>query len=500
LFGVLCLPAQDFKDFEKRVTEFTLANGLHFILLERHEAPVVSFHTYVKAGSADDPPGQTGMARMVERLAYRGTETIGTTSWAAEKKAMDAGEEAYDRADAEAGKGSKADPGRIDMLRSQARLAAESAQRIGQPGEYTRILLENGASNRFSNTSLDATNYAYSLPSNRIELWFLMESQRLLHPAFRDFYKERDAMLADYRQQVETNQQARLFEEFLAAAFKIHPYRNPPGGWPGDIENLRRSAAREFFDRYYVPGNISMAIVGDVNPADAKRMAERYFGPMVAKPLPPPPHAVEPPQNGPKIVAVETGGTPLLAVGYRRPSQYDKDDVVFDIIQFLMSEGTVGLLHREMVEEKHLAVQARAAATFPSGRFPSLVAFVMVPAQGRTMEENQRGLDEFLNRFKNLNIDPQSLARAKAQLRSSFLRRIAAGDGMAAMLAIHYGQWGDWRKMFSSLDELNKVTSDAVQRVAAKYLVANGRTTAFTVQPGGPDALMPPARKTGGAQ
>jgi predicted Zn-dependent peptidase len=484
LFSVFCMPAQDLKEFEKKVTEFTLPNGLHFILLERHEAPVVAFHTFVNTGSADDPPGQTGMARMMERLAYKGTETIGTTSWAAEKKALDAVEEAYDRADAETGKGLKADSARVEMLRSQARLAAESAQRVAQPNEYLRILMENGAANRNTSTNFDATNYGYSLPSNRIELWFLMESQRLLHPAFRDFYRERDAQLAEYRQQVETNPRGKLFGEFLAAAFKVHPYRNPIAGWPNDIGNLRRAAAREFFDRSYAPGNISIAIVGDVNPAEAKRMAERYFGPMAAKPLTPV-RAVEPAQSGPKTVVVESTGPAILAMGFKRPNQYDKDDPVFDVIQFLLSEGTAGLLHREMVMDKHLAVQARVGATFPGGRAPNLIVFLVAPAQGRTIEENQRGLDEFLNRFKSLNIDPQLLARAKAQLRSTFLRRLASSDGMAAMLALHHAQFGDWRRMFVSMDELNKVTSDAVQRVAARYLVAAGRTTAYTVQPGG---------------
>src|ERR1700682_6223902 len=106
---VLVLPAQDVKEFQKKVTEFTLANGLHFILVERHEAPVVSFHTYVNAGSVDDPSGKTGIAHMFEHLAFQGTETIGTRNWADEKKAMDAIEEVHDRLDAERAKGDKAD-------------------------------------------------------------------------------------------------------------------------------------------------------------------------------------------------------------------------------------------------------------------------------------------------------------------------------------------------------------------------------------------------------
>src|SRR5262252_57115 len=98
------LAAQSLKDFEKKVTEFTLPNGLHFIVVERHNAPVVSFHTYVNVGSVDDPGGQTGLAHMFEHMAFKGTPTIGTNNWPEEKKALDAVEVAYDRLEAEQNK------------------------------------------------------------------------------------------------------------------------------------------------------------------------------------------------------------------------------------------------------------------------------------------------------------------------------------------------------------------------------------------------------------
>jgi predicted Zn-dependent peptidase len=505
LLGVLTLPAQDLKEFEKKITEFTLPNGLHFILLERHETPVVSFHTYVNAGSTDDPAGQTGMARMMERVAFSGTESIGTSNWAGEKKTLEATEEAWDRVEAETNKGAKADPGRLDMLRSQARMAIELSQRANASAEYGRILEENGAKGRSALANFDSTTYTCSLPSNRIELWFLMESQRLLHPAFRDFYKQREMLLEEYRKQHEAPQ-SMVVGELLAAAFKVHPYRNPVTGWPGDIQNLRRTTAKAFFDRYYTPGNITIAIAGDLNPAEAKKMAERYFGPMEAKPAPPVVHAEEPVQDGPKTVVVEAAGPLLLAVGYKRPSQYDKDDAIFDVIQFLLSHGDTGLLGRDLVQEKHLASQVQVGATFPSGRYPNLMVFLIIPAQGRSVEENQRGLDDFLARFKNLNFDAQMLARVKAQARAAFFKRLASNDAMAGMLAVHHAQYGDWRKLFTAFEDLDKVTSDGIQRAAATYLVATGRTTAYTVPQGRsnqppPAPRTPPAeRKTGGLQ
>src|SRR5882672_1370987 len=108
LLMALSLRAQDLKEFEKKVNEFTLANGLHFIVAERHEAPVVSFHTYVNAGSVDDPSGQTGIAHMFEHMAFKGTETIGTKNWPEEKLALEEVERVYNRYDGERNKGEKA--------------------------------------------------------------------------------------------------------------------------------------------------------------------------------------------------------------------------------------------------------------------------------------------------------------------------------------------------------------------------------------------------------
>lgn len=502
LVAGLQVSAQDLQELQKKASEFTLPNGLHFIVLERHQSPVVSFHTWVNVGSIHDPAGATGSAHMFEHLAFKGTETIGTRNWAEEKKALDGVEAAYDRMEAEANKGIKADPMRVDMLRNQSRQAADSAQRFAASGEYRRIMEENGGINLTAWAATDATEYSCSLPSNRTELWFLMESQRLLHPTFREFYRERDVMMEEYGQRVETNPQGKLLAEMLSAAFKAHPYRNPAGGWPSDIVNLRRAAAQTFYESYYVPGNITVAMVGDITAVDAKRLAERYFGPMPAKPMPPLATTLEPPQNGPKTVTVEMPGQPVTAVGYRRPSQYDKDDLPLDLMQILLSQGRTGMLYNELVQEKRLARQAQAMATNPDGRFPNLFVFLLAPAQGRTVEENQRALEELLQRFKSTPVDPQLLARAKAQGRANVVRRMNSNRDLAGLLARYSASYGDWRKLFTTLEDLNLVKPEDVQRAANTYFVATGRTTVSTVPPGQSNAPPPKPveRKTGGQQ
>jgi len=484
--------AQSLKDFEKKVTEFSLANGLHFIVVERHEAPVVAFHTYVNAGSVDDPSGATGIAHMFEHMAFKGTETIGTTNRPEEKKAISAVEAAYDRLDAERNKGPKADPAKVKSLEAQLQTAIEHAESYVVPNEYPRIIEENGGVGLNASTSYDSTEYFYSLPSNRIELWFLLESQRFLQPVFREFYKERDVVLEENRMRVQSSPQGKLLEDFSATAFEAHPYRNPPGGWPSDIVNLRLADARKFFEKYYVPANIVIGIVGDVNPAESRRLAERYFGPLPSRPLPPVLHTEEPPQPGPKTAVVDSPSQPLLVIGYKRPDQYDKDDPVFDIISGILSGGRTGLLYEDLVRDKQVALEAEAGDSYPDSRYPNLFLFFVAPALGHTVEENQKALEDLLKRFEAEKVDSETLARVKTKARADVIRRLASNPGLASLLTAYYAAYGDWRKLFTSLDEIDRVTADDVQRVAKQYFVTSSRTTAYTVNTSGPRTAARP--------
>ena len=495
LLGPQLLPAQLLKEFEKKVTEFTLPNGLHFIVVERHEAPVVSFHTYVNAGSADDPSGVTGIAHMFEHMAFKGTESIGTTNWPEEKKALDAIETAYDQLSAEQNKGPKADAAKMKMLEEHVQMAIDHAETFVIPNEFPRIIEENGGVGMNAGTDYDSTEYFYSLPSNRIELWFLLESSRFLHPVFREFYKERDVVQEENRMRIESNPQGKLLEDFLATAFAAHPYRNPAGGWPSDVAQLRVANARAFFEKYYVPANITIAIVGDVNPADARRMAERYFGPLPKRPLPPLLHTEEPPQPGPKTAVVDSPSQPLAVIGFKRPDQYDKDDPVFDIVSEILSSGRTGLMYQEMVRDKQLALAAEADATFPAGRYPNLFLFFIAPGLGHTVDENEKALDQIIERLKTQKVDEQTLARVKTKARAAVIRRLDNNAGLASLLAANQAAYGDWRKLFTDLDELDKVTADDVQRVAREYLVTPSRTVAYT-NPAAP----PEAAEAGGRQ
>jgi len=479
------LPAQNLQEFAKHVTEFTLPNGMHFIVLERHEAPVVSFHTYVNAGSVDDPKGMTGLAHMFEHMAFKGTETIGSTNWTAEKAAMDNIEKLYDQLDAEKAKLRKADPQKMKTLQEQVEAAIEKAESYVEPNLYPRIIEENGGVGMNASTGEDSTDYFYNFPANRVELWFYLESARFLHPVYREFYKERNVVREERRMRVESDPQGKLMEQMLATAIEAHPYRNMPGGWASDIENLRVKDAEKFFAKYYVPGNITIAIVGDVNPVKIKSLAEMYFGRLQKRPLPDPIMTVEPLQEGAKHADVASPAQPMAFIAFHRPDQYDKDDPVFDVMSSLLSGGRTSIMYKDLVRDKKLALAAGAESEFPGGKYPSLFFFYLVPGFGHGAAENEKELDTIIENLKTQKVDDASLARVKTRTRAGLIRQLDDNAGLAQLLASYYANYGDWKKLFTSLDDIDKVTAADVQRVAKEYFNSENRTVAVTFQPEG---------------
>jgi len=477
------LAGQSLKEFEKKVTEFTLPNGLHFIICERHEAPVVSFHTYVNAGSVDDPSGKTGLAHMFEHMAFKGTAAIGSLNWAAEKQAMQAIEQIYDRYDAERDKGHLANQEALKKLQEELKAAIEKADTYVDKNLYPNLIEENGGIGMNASTEEDATNYFYSLPSNRIELWFLLESSRFIAPVYREFYKERDVVREERRMRAESEPQGALLEVMLATTFEAHPYKNPAVGWPSDIDHLRVRDAEAFFRDYYGPSNITMAIVGDVNPSEARRMAEKYFGPIQKRPSPHPVITVEPRQNGEKKTEVAFQSQPLELLAYKRPDQYNKDDAVYEVLCSILSSGRTGLLYQKMVRDQKIALEAGCAPEFPGGKYPNLFLFYIAPNMGKTLGEIEKALYAILDEMKNTKVDEATLVRVKTKTRASLIRRLDSNSGLADALAANYAQYGDWRKLFTDVDEIDKVTADDVQRVAKSLFNPLALTTGLIVQP-----------------
>jgi predicted Zn-dependent peptidase len=487
LTAAACVYGQNLADIEKRVTEFTLPNGLHFILLERHDAPVVSFVNWVNAGSVDDPSGAMGIAHMFEHMAFKGTAAMGSKNYAEEAKALDAVEKAYEALNEEKRKGARADAARQKQLNDALQAAIKKADSYVDKERYSRILEEAGVPDLNAGTGVDQTMYFSSLPSNRAELWFLMESERLARPVFREFYSERSVVREEYRQRIESNPQGKLINVLLNSAFAAHPYRVGPAGFPDDIENFRAGDAMAFRRKYYVPSNMTIAMAGDIDAKEARRLAEKYFSRIPAGPLPGPVVTKETPQEGEKRVAVETPAQPMVAFGYKRPNYQSADDPAFDVIAAVLNTGRTSLLYKELVE-KQIALGSYAGASFPGQKYDTLFIFFVVPNMGKTTEECEKAVYDIIENLKKKPLDAATLQRVKTNLRAGLIRQLNSNMGMAQQLAAAHTFYGNWRKFYDNIADIEKVSAADVQRVATKYFVPKQRTVAYTVKPSGAPA------------
>ncbi len=468
--------AQDLAGFEKRMTEFTLDNGLKFLVLERHEAPVVSFHTYANVGAVDEVKGITGLAHLFEHMAFKGTKTLGTKNYQAEAEAMARMDETFEAIKAEQRKGDRADKDRLAELQKQLKEAQEQAQEYLVHDEFEEVYVREGGIGFNAYTGYDATGYIVSLPSNKVELWMSMESERFLNPVVREFYKEKDVVMEERRLRTESQPVGRLLEEFLAIAYKAHPYGEPAVGHMSDLKTMTRAEAEAFFDKYYGPSNLTIAIVGDVDPEEIKTMAQEYFGRIPGGPKPDPVETVEPPQLGERRVVVEDPSQPFVLIGYHKPSINHSDNAVFDAITDTVGVGRTSRLYKSLVKEKKIAVVATGFPGLPGNKYPGLFLFYAVPARGHKNQECEEAINVEIERLKTELVSPEELDKAKTRSRAGLIRQLASNSGLASRLTFYEVVTGDWRNLFKQLDHIEQVTAEDIQRVAKQYFVRKNRT------------------------
>jgi predicted Zn-dependent peptidase len=470
--------AQQLADFEKRVTVEKLDNGLTLLLLERPDAPVVSFFTHVDAGSAQEVPGITGLAHMFEHMAFKGSPKIGTSDWAAEKAALEKVEAAYlayDRARRDP-RGTPAE----EVARHEAawKLAIEEAGAFVVTDEFSKVIDRNGGVGLNAFTSSDETGYFYSLPSNRLELWAWLESERFLNPVMREFYKERDVVMEERRMRTESQPVGRLLEQFITTAFQAHPYGQPGVGWPSDLRSFSATDAMKFFSTYYVPANMTIAIVGDVKAKEALPMLRRYFGRLPSAPAPEPLRTVEPPQRSERTVVIRDTAQPFYIAGYHRPSELHPDDAIYDVIQDVLSDGRTSRLYRSLVRDGKIAAAVAGFNGLPGSKYPHLFAFYGIPTPGHTTDEIHEAIDREIEKLRTEDITAEELAMVKARRKAGLIRRLDSNLGLAIQLASAEARYGDWRELFRQIDRIEKVTAADVRRVANEVFDPTNRTVA----------------------
>ena len=233
---------------------------------------------------------------------------------------------------------------------------------------------------------------------------------------------------------------------------------------------------QQFFDTYYVPSNITIALVGDVNPKQVKELAQAYFGRFKAKPSPPKLKVVEPKQTEVREVELKLPSQPWYLEAYHRPAITHPDNVIYGLIGSLLSDGRTSRLYSSLVEKQQLALSAQGFSGFPGDKYPNLMLFYALTAPNRTVEQVATGLRAEIEKLKTEPVSAIELDRVKTQAKAGLLRSLDSNSGMAQLLMEYEVKTGSWRNLFKELERLNAVTAADVQRVAVATFKPENRT------------------------
>jgi predicted Zn-dependent peptidase len=468
------------------VQEIILDNGMKVLLVVRKGSPNISAGWIAKVGSVNEHSGVTGISHLFEHMMFKGTQTIGTKNIEEDLKLN----LELDRVKAELRKEEQAlakklregqisdikDP-KVRSPRHQQLLAEFDKLNTRQrdllvKNEFDRIYTSAGGSGMNAATSEDFTIYFINVPSNKLELWFWMESDRLSNPVFREFYTEREVVAEERRMRTDSTPTGRFLVQFNAMFWKSSPYGWPVIGWPSDLDAITRQDASEYFGKYYAPNNITACLVGDFNPDNAIALAKKYFGRLQRGASEPEPvRTTEEPQNGDKRMTAEAETSPEVVVRYHTVADGHKDEPAFLILQELLN-GRTGRLYKSLILDQQIANSAFASHN--GMKYEGYFQFMGVAKQGKTPEQVEQALYKEIDKLKTETVPDRELQKVKNEQTASNFRRLQSSFSLMEQLLV-YDVYRGWRSINTDPPLLQAVTAADIQRIATKYFAQENR-------------------------
>ncbi|MEN8153713.1 MAG: pitrilysin family protein [Acidobacteriota bacterium] len=474
--SVMFLAGSDFNfdNVKKRVSEFTLPNGLKFILLEDHSVPIASFVTYANVGGSDERIGIYGISHFLEHLAFKGTSEVGTKDPKKEQKILDKMDKLFSRIVMEKDK-SDTDKDLLKKMEKEFETLRIKAAEYVVANEFDSILKRHGGVGLNAGTGADATRYFFSLPSNKIELWAYLESGRFSDPVFREFYKEREVIKEERRMRTENQPVGKMIEELLSLAFKDHPYRVNVIGPMSNINHITRQDVKNYFRKYYTAKNLVIGVTGDVYPEQLKKLAKKYFMKIPAGEKIPRGFSVEPEQLGEKRMTIYEDSQPWFITGYHIPSELHKDFVKFNVLDYIITNGRSSRLFKKMVTKDKSALFVGSMAGFPGSKYPSLYIFFSLPNMKHTTDELEKIIFDETEKLKKELVTEEELSSAKYRMKVALIKSMKSNRGLLMNMLSSEVITGSWERSFDYIEEIDKVTREDLQELAKKYFTLNNR-------------------------
>lgn len=424
---------------------FTLKNGLQVVVISNHRLPVVSQMVWYKVGSADDPPGKSGVAHLLEHLMFKGTKVMA-------------------------------------------------------PGEYSKILARNGGrENAF--TSNDTTAYYQVVAADRLELVMKLEADRMVNLVLTDadVLPERNVVVEERRARTDNNPAALLGEQMSAALYINHPYRLPVIGWKHEMESLTTEDVLAFYRRYYAPDNAILIVSGDITVEKLRPLAEKYYGPIPSRNVAKRVRLKEPPHRAARRVQLRSSQVrePRWSRDYLAPgfSSVDKRHAyALQVLNDILSGGATSRLYRSLVVEQKIAVSAGASYdgdTYDLGTF----SFYGQPAKGIGIDRFEVAIDAEIAKLLDAGVTLNEVKRARKRLLAGaiYARDSLRRGARAIGTALTSGQTIDDVETWP--EHIKAVTRDQVNEAARAVFIISNSVTGLLLPEKAPEAQKPKAQK-----
>jgi predicted Zn-dependent peptidase len=485
--------------------EYWLDNGMQVLMVERHEAPTIMASIFARVGSSNETTGITGISHLFEHMMFKGTETIGTKDIERDREIMarlDAlreelrAEERIMRENLRRGEG-KGEHMLDPELKTQRyrEIEAEFDQLVLEQRELIikdqldELYSKNGGFFLNAFTSEDVTGYFVRLPKNKIELFMWLESDRFKGPVFREFYSERNVVREERRRGVESTPTGLIDEDFRAMFWKSSSYHWDVIGWSSDLGSITREQAERYYDTYYAPNNLTMILVGDLEPDKLITMVRKYFERIPrGEIVPPDVVTMEEKQHGEKRLVAEAETSPTAEVWYHTVAWKHPDSYPLRVLAGVMN-GKTGRLYKSLVEEKGIAKSSSGGGRRMMGggglevragqdslKYAGAFQVSAEGVSGVRAEQLEEAIHEVIDDLKKNPVPDDELQKVKNQLRVNDIRfmDMMSGIGMLFYLGTHAAM-GDWTEANNNPDKCDRVTAEDVQRVAKKYFAKDQR-------------------------
>lgn len=457
---------------KNNVVEKKLSNGITVLLMNRGYSPTVALEISFRAGSVDESYDTSGAAHILEHMLFKGTEDFGTKDYSSEKKILNRIEavgETIDRLRLE-------DPGnsRIPQLEAELKSLEEQQAQFSDNRTYDRIYSINGGVGFNAATSKDMTSYVVQLPSDKLELWAGIESERLEKPVLREYYKERDNVYEE-RLTYESNPSRVIYESLYATAFSAHPYRHPVIGWRSNIRYMSVHDVRRFYRDYYIPSRMTITVVGKIDIEQTIRIIDKYFGKIKSRPEPGEIKIIEPQQQGERRSVLRMASRPMILIAWKKPVVPSPDDYTFDIIASALGSGDSSRLYKSLVIDRKVANNIYAWNGAPGARYDNLFGIFASPADGVTPEQLEQAIYDEIKKFRE-SVTPSEVERVINMSESEFIFMLDDNESIAGQLGYCQSVFRDWRYLVSYVDMIKSIRIEMIHDAMDKYMKDDNRT------------------------